>query len=1273
MNKKLFKKALTAVLTAALLFTSSGFASLNASAAEKIYVEGVYTNFQKATMSTGTSRQINAYVEPSNATVQVLQYKSSAPEVASVSSTGLISALSPGKATITVTALDGSSQTEKIKITVLEDLFITGDMVDSDNDVVVLDKTYGNLYIDGSVGDADIYLSGVTVRNILAMGSGDYSLYTYESSIKELILDDVAGEIESFAITDEDDKAAPNLIVGENTQINNLNARISASIRQEDGSAIEGLRVTQDAEGRLTVYLENYSGGLLLDSSLGDMEIITTGCSLSSVNVTGSEDAGNIHLVNGGDSEISNLILSGAANVTLDVPAAQVDIDRDANGAALTSNSDIGALTDAGSGSNITVAGSIDSFEANGSGSNINVASGGYVGMINLNGEGSKLSGAGTVSEAYVNANNVSVDTVNTLIVVGNVSGTKVQGKSVAGGSTVATEPPGSGGGGGPFEPQPDKPIRVGDVLYKNNFNDRKNDLGNSAQGSVTITLVDESGRGKVAYVTSKQADWAGACINLDSYTKKRITIRLKADIKFEPLEKPEETIDFGDLKASIKHYDESQEKNTYEQVAKQADANANEWYTIEGTYELKNNFKTALIYFESPDMTNYYLDNIEITIDRIGDPIRVTGISLDKDTMSLDIGSSDTLAATVTPQDADNKNVTWQSSKPAVATVTDGVVRGISAGTANIIVTSQDGSFTAECVVTVSSNVALKIDHKTVVLQSIGDSRTVQANVDGITWATLDSAVATVANGEVTATGLGTTIVTATLGEKTVSCEVVVSDKIVYYGDFEDGTHPLISKGSWASEVTVITDSDKAYNGNKYLCMDIKNAYNGDKVLLDNSTGTQPATFVITSYVRAESDNIDVRYVNESGGYVQHGSEVIATANVWSKLESTDIVVPAGSTLEVRITSGVVGKYFVDCLYITKSLPDTSGVQDADYVTFDFETGAATTSAINVTASVVSMDQMKADVAESKVLRAEHTGDYNSLPKFTINLPMGTSLSDYTKLSAKYYLANDASAYKDALLFIGTPIDYNGYKLEENCFAKVTPNGFAGKGAWRTVTFDLDSAKAATVSGSAIEVGIGMNALSGAIFMLDDITLQTVSGSAIVVEDFEGASPTFGKVGGGAAITTTIGTMSDFYPVNTSNYVLKLTNTSFHDAVKLSITLDNGNKLSDYASLKFKFYLPANVVDQYGFNYKKFTISIGSNITSVEGTVDTLNTLNEVRDTGGDNVGRWIEWTSVITPEIKALIGDETSFEIALGCSQNFTANSYYLDDITLVPISPK
>ncbi len=85
--------------------------------------------------------------------------------------------------------------------------------------------------------------------------------------------------------------------------------------------------------------------------------------------------------------------------------------------------------------------------------------------------------------------------------------------------------------------------------------------------------------------------------------------------------------------------------------------------------------------------------------------PVYVSGVSLDKTTATLKDGETVTLVATVTPDDADNKSVTWTSSDAAVATVADGTVTAVKAGTATITVTTQDGSKTATCAVTVTCN----------------------------------------------------------------------------------------------------------------------------------------------------------------------------------------------------------------------------------------------------------------------------------------------------------------------------------------------------------------------------------------------------------------------------------------------------------------------------------------------------------------------------------------------------------------------------------------
>lgn len=82
---------------------------------------------------------------------------------------------------------------------------------------------------------------------------------------------------------------------------------------------------------------------------------------------------------------------------------------------------------------------------------------------------------------------------------------------------------------------------------------------------------------------------------------------------------------------------------------------------------------------------------------------VPVTGVTLDKETMSLTAGSTGTLTATITPENATNKDLTWTSDKEEVATVSDGVVSAVAAGTAHITVTTADGGKTATCVVTVT------------------------------------------------------------------------------------------------------------------------------------------------------------------------------------------------------------------------------------------------------------------------------------------------------------------------------------------------------------------------------------------------------------------------------------------------------------------------------------------------------------------------------------------------------------------------------------------
>lgn len=82
---------------------------------------------------------------------------------------------------------------------------------------------------------------------------------------------------------------------------------------------------------------------------------------------------------------------------------------------------------------------------------------------------------------------------------------------------------------------------------------------------------------------------------------------------------------------------------------------------------------------------------------------VPVTGVTLNKTSLLLEVGGTETLTATVAPADATNKAVTWSTSNAAVATVSSGTVTAVGAGSATITVTTTDGSKTATCAVTVT------------------------------------------------------------------------------------------------------------------------------------------------------------------------------------------------------------------------------------------------------------------------------------------------------------------------------------------------------------------------------------------------------------------------------------------------------------------------------------------------------------------------------------------------------------------------------------------
>lgn len=168
---------------------------------------------------------------------------------------------------------------------------------------------------------------------------------------------------------------------------------------------------------------------------------------------------------------------------------------------------------------------------------------------------------------------------------------------------------------------------------------------------------------------------------------------------------------------------------------------------------------------------------------------VAVTGVSLNKQTLSLVEGDSETLTATVIPSNATNKAVSWKSSDASVASVDNsGKVTAVKAGSATITVTTTDGSKTATCSVTVTA--------KTIEVNDVGLDKSEMEMVAGnsyqftvtlkpdnasdktLSWSSSDENVATVDNsGKVTAISEGKVTITVKTSNpaQSASCDITV------------------------------------------------------------------------------------------------------------------------------------------------------------------------------------------------------------------------------------------------------------------------------------------------------------------------------------------------------------------------------------------------------------------------------------------------------------------------------------------------------------------
>ena len=170
---------------------------------------------------------------------------------------------------------------------------------------------------------------------------------------------------------------------------------------------------------------------------------------------------------------------------------------------------------------------------------------------------------------------------------------------------------------------------------------------------------------------------------------------------------------------------------------------------------------------------------------------VRVTSITLNKNDLTTNRGNNVQLRASVLPEDATDKSVTWFSSDPQIVDVSsDGLLEAKQFGTVKITATASNG-LSAVCNVTVKPiEVASVTLNKTTVELVVGETCTLNAIVapsnaenKAVVWSSSNTSVVTVAGGNITGIKEGSATITATAGNQKAVCTVSVTQApFVYY-----------------------------------------------------------------------------------------------------------------------------------------------------------------------------------------------------------------------------------------------------------------------------------------------------------------------------------------------------------------------------------------------------------------------------------------------------------------------------------------------------------
>lgn len=285
----------------------------------------------------------------------------------------------------------------------------------------------------------------------------------------------------------------------------------------------------------------------------------------------------------------------------------------------------------------------------------------------------------------------------------------------------------------------------------------------------------------------------------------------------------------------------------------------------------------------------------------------KVTGIELDKTSLTLECGSSETLSATIHPGNATDQDIGWSYSNGLVCNVDDhGKVTAVGNGTAKITVTTNDGGYKATCTVKVITSVQKIFLSETETTMQKGSKKTLtatefpcQAIPQDIEWSSSDESICSVdSSGTISALKVGTATITARTKESglTDSCTVTVDTPVTDITLDKNQLNMTMDSTENLQATVSPSDSDQQVSWsstNKLVCTVDQNG----KV---TATGVGSAEIIATAF--------------RNGRFSATCNVTVITPVTGLSFEKKSLTIPMGSqaSIHATITPAGASKYVV-------------------------------------------------------------------------------------------------------------------------------------------------------------------------------------------------------------------------------------------------------------------------------------------------------------------------------------------------------------------------